>query len=48
MKYQTLYDLRTSAPFKEKFSHRLKNIHKLRLMTNFLVNLTLSPGGVMN
>ena len=46
MKYQTLYDLRTSTPFKEKSS--FKNIYKLRLMTNFLVNLTLSPGGVMN
>ena len=48
MKYQTLYDLRTSTPFKEKSSHRFKNIHKLRLMTNILVNLTLSPRGVMN
>ena len=40
MKYRILYDFRTSASFKEKSSDHFKDLHKLKLLTNFDVNLT--------
>ena len=48
MKCHILHDFRTSAPFKEKSSDHFKDIHKLKFLTHFDVNLTPSPGGVMN
>ena len=48
MKYDILCDFRTSASFKEKFSSHFKDLYKLKLLTNFDVSLTLSPGRVMN
>ena len=41
MKYQILLDFRTDTPFKE-------DLHKLKLLTNFGVNLTSFLGGVVN
>ena len=32
------------TPFKKKSSYHFKDLHKLKLMTNFDVNLTSSPG----
>ena len=40
MKYHILHDFRTSTPFWEKSSDHFKNLHKLKLMTNFDFNLT--------
>ena len=48
IKYRILHDFRTSTPFKETSSEDFKNLHKLKLLTNFYVNLTSLPGGVMN
>ena len=42
MKYQILLD------FEEKSYHHIKDSHKLKLMTDFDVSLTSSPGGIMN
>ena len=33
---------------KEKSSDHLKDLHKVKLLTNFGVNLMSSPGGIMN
>ena len=40
MKNHILHVSRTSAAFKEKSSDRFKDIHKLKLQTNFDVNMT--------
>ena len=44
MKYHILHDFRTSAPFKGKSSDCFKDLHKLKLLTEFYVNLTSLPG----
>ena len=48
MKYHILHDFRTSTPYMEKSSDHFKDLHKLKLLTNLDINLTSSPGGVMN
>ena len=48
MKYHILQDLRTCTPFKEKSSDYLKHFHKLKILTNFDVNLTSLLGGVIH
>ena len=47
MKYNILHVFRTSNSFKEKRSDHFKDLHKLKLLINFDVNLTLFPGGVV-
>ena len=47
-KYHILHDCRTSAPFEEKSFDHFKDLHKVELLTNFDVNLTSFPGGVIN
>ena len=39
MKYNNWLDFRTSTPLKEKSSDRFKDLHKLKLLTNFDVSL---------
>ena len=48
MKYHIFYDFRTSTPFKENSSDKFKDFHKLKLLTNFDINLTSFLGGVTN
>ena len=48
MKYNILHDFRTSSPFKKKSSDVLKDLHRLKLLTNFYVNLMSSAGEVLN
>ena len=48
MKYHILHDFGTSTPFKEKSSNQFKDLYKMELLTNFVVNLTSFLGGVMN
>ena len=48
MTFHILHDFRASIPFKEKSSDHFKDLHKLKLLTNFDVNLTSSLGGVAN
>ena len=48
MKNHILYVSRTSTAFKEKSYDHLKNIYKLKLQTNFDVNITSFIGGVPN
>ena len=48
MKCHILHDFRTSTPFKEKSLEHFKDLHKLKFLTNFDVNLASSPRGVMN
>ena len=51
MKYRILHDFyRTSTctPFKEKFPDHFKDLHKLKLLKNFDVNVTSFLGRVMN
>ena len=48
MKYHILHDFGISTPIKEKFSGHLKDLHKLKLLTNFCINLTSFLGGVMS
>ena len=48
MKYRTLHDFGASTPFKEKSSDHFKDVHKLKLLTNFDVNLTSFLGGETN
>ena len=47
MKYHILRDYRTSTPFKGKSFDHFKDLHKLRLLTNFDVYLTSFLGGVI-
>ena len=44
MKYHILHDFRISTPFEEKSSDHFKDLHKLKLLTNFDVDLISSPG----
>ena len=46
MKNPTLHDFRTSNQFKGKPSDSFKDLQKLKLLTNFVGNLTSSPVGV--
>ena len=46
--YHILHDFRASTPFWEKSSDHFKGLRKLKLLTNFDVNLTSSLGGVAN
>ena len=48
MKYHILHDFRTSTPFEEKSSDHFKDLHKLRLLTNFDVHLISFLGGFIN
>ena len=48
MKNHVSHKFRTSTPFEEKSSDHFKDLHKLKLLTNFDVNLTLFLGGVIN
>ena len=46
MKYYILHVFRASTPFIEKKSSgHFKDFHKMKLFTNFNVNMTLSQGG---
>ena len=45
MKYHILHDFETSTLFREKSSDYSEDLYKLKLLTSFDVNLTLSPGG---
>ena len=46
MKYHISHVFRTSAAFKEKSSDHFKDFYKLKLLTNFDVNMTSFLGGV--
>ena len=46
MKYNILHVFRTSAAFKEKSPDHFKDNYKLKLLTNFEVNMTSFLGGV--
>ena len=46
--YHIMRDFRASTPFKEKSSDHFKDLHRLKLLTNFEVSLTSSLGGVAN
>ena len=48
MKNHIFHDFRTFTPFMEKSSDHFKDLHKLKLLTNFDVNHICSPGGVTN
>ena len=48
MKYHVLHDFITSTPFEEKSSDHFKDLHKMKLLTNFDISLTSFPEGVMN
>ena len=48
MKRRILDDFRTSTPLKKKLSDNFKDLQKLKLLTNFDVNLTSSLGGDTN
>ena len=48
MKYHILHDFRTSTPIKEKSPDHFKDLHELKLLTNFDVNLTSFLRGVIN
>ena len=48
MKYHILHDFRTSTPLKEKASDYIKELPKLKLLTNFDINLASFPDGVVN
>ena len=48
MKNPILHDVRNSTHFKEKFSDRFKDLHKLEVLTNFDISLILFLGGVIN
>ena len=42
------YIFKLSTPFKEKISDNFIDLYKLKLPTNFYVNVSTSPGGVTN
>ena len=48
MKYHIVHHSRTPISFKEKPTNHCKDLHKLKLVTNFDVNLTSVSGGVMD
>ena len=48
MKYHVLYVFITSTALKEKSSDHFKDIYKMKLVTNFDVNMMSFLGGVPN
>ena len=48
MKYHILHVFRTSIEFIKKSSDHFKDIHKLKLLTSFDVNMTSFLKGVLN
>ena len=48
MKYHILHVIRISTALKENFSDHFNGIYKLKLLTNFDVNMTSFLGGVPN
>ena len=48
MKNHILHDFRTSTPFKEKSADHFKDLHKLKLVTDFDVNQMSFLGGAIN
>ena len=48
MKSHILHDFRASTQFKETSYDDFEGLHKLKLLTNFDLNLTSFPGGVTN
>ena len=48
MKYNALHDFRTSTSSKEKSFDHFKDLHQLKLLKKFNVNLFSSPEEVMN
>ena len=46
MKYHILHVFRTSTAFREKYPDYFKDIYKLKLLTNFDVNMMPFVGGV--
>ena len=48
MKKHILHVFRTSTAFEEKSSDHFRDTYKLKLLTNFDVNMTSFPGGVPN
>ena len=45
MRYYFLHDFRISTSCKEKSSDHFKDLHRLKLLTNFDINLTSFLGG---
>ena len=48
MKYHVFNDFITSTPFEKKSSDYFKDLHKMKLFTNFDISLTSFLGGVIN
>ena len=48
MKYHVLHDFITCTPFEEKSSDHFKDLHKMKLLTNFDISLTSFLGKVIN
>ena len=48
MKHHVLHVFRASTAFKRKSSDHFKDIYRLKLLTNFGVNMTSFLGGVPN
>ena len=48
MKYHILYNFENSVLFKEKSSDYFKGHYKLKLLTNFEVNLTSFRNNILN
>ena len=48
MNNHILHGFRTSTPFKEQSSVHLKDLHNLKLLTNFDANLSSFVGGLIN
>ena len=48
MQYHILHEFRAFTPFKEKSSDLIKDLHKMKLLKNFYVNLNSVLGGVIN
>ena len=42
MKYHIFYDFKTCTQFEEKSSDQFKGLHKMKVLTNFDVNLMSS------
>ena len=48
MKYHVLRDFITCTFFEEKSSDHFKDLHRMKLLTNFDISLTSFLGGDMN
>ena len=48
IKYHILHEFGTSTPFTKTSSDQFKDLYKLKLLTNFDVNLTTFLGEVTN